>query len=153
MVFNLATDESLIVLDGHIVVVSHLIGEEMHHASMELGELLGRLWTRLGGNRNRLAETNSRFLSLTHAGQQTRAMKALVWDVRIELDGLQENTDALRAYAAEPLLLDGRLPKADVIRALSDGCQHLRSRALGSLGGVNVIEDDRHSVPVAISVP
>lgn len=131
--YNAATDESLVILDNHIHILSYLIGEELHEVSREIGELLGQLWTRLGANRSRLTNAHLRFESLTRAGHQTKAMKSFVWDVRVELDGLQESAEALRSYVAEPLLLGGSLPRVEIARALSDGCKLLRSRMAGGL--------------------
>lgn len=141
--YNAATEESLVTLDNHITILSYLIGEELDGVSKEIGELLGQLWTRLGANRSRLAHAHSRFQSLSRAGTQTKAMKALVWDVRVELDGLQETSDALRSYAVEPLILDGPLPRADVVRSLSDGCQSLNTRSAGCQLEVTTIAEDQ----------
>lgn len=100
--------------------------------------MLGRLWTRLGGNRARIADAQTRQTSLVNAGLQELAMKAVVCDARIELGAMQENADALRVYAAEPLLVGGVIPRKDVARALHEGCRALRMRADGEETAENI---------------
>lgn len=125
---NGLTEESLITLSGQLDVIRHLAGEETSLVSREIGELLGSLWTQLGGNRKLIANAHQRYLTLNYTSVQTKAMQRLVFDVRSELYDLQVISDTLRAYAAHPLLLGTDIPKGSIITALSEGCQSLRDR-------------------------
>lgn len=123
---NAETERSLARLDSHIDILRDLLSEEVDGLTKEIGELLGRLWTRLGGNRSSLSDAHERQLSLSRAGEKLGLMRRVVWDAQVELHGLQQGTDALRAYTVEPLLVDGPLPRREIIRALIEGCETLQ---------------------------
>jgi hypothetical protein len=122
---NAAADGSLLVLDNHIHVVGHVVGEETGVRSREVGDILGRLWTILGGNRSLLNQAQLRFAALLQAGVQVKRMKSLVWDARVELNALGERAEILRSYAVEPLLLGGPIQQADIVRIISQGSKSL----------------------------
>lgn len=125
---NGLTDESLEMLSGQLDVIRHLSGEEATIVTKEIGELLGSLWTRLGGNRKLIANAHQRYTTLNYTSVQTKAMQRLVVDIRVELYDLQVISDTLRAYAAHTLLLEVDFPKGGILTALSEGCQSLRNR-------------------------
>jgi len=129
--YNAATDVSLIFLEQSIHTISDLIGDETHELTQEIGELLAQLWTWLGANRSRLARMNYRVSALYKVGNHTAGMRSSVWHIRQELDFLQQSTATLRDLAAEPLLLNGPLPRSLMLRQLSQGCQDLQMRFLG----------------------
>lgn len=120
------------VLEEHIRAVGELIGDESHEVVEEIGELLNRMWTRLGGNRDLLAQMNSRAGALSRVGDYTGSMRKFVGNVYQALIGLQESTDALRDVATEPLLLGRALPRSIILTQLSNGCQALESGLMGS---------------------
>lgn len=125
---NGLTEESLATLSGQLDVVRHLAGGEIRLVSKEIGELLGSLWTQLGGNRKLIANAHHRYFTLNYTSVQTKAMQRLVFNVQAELYDLQVISDTLRAYAAHPLLLGMDIPKGGVVTALSEGCKGLRDR-------------------------
>lgn len=129
--YNSETARSITVLEEHIRAVVDLIGDESHEVVEEIGELLGRMWTKLGGNRDRLAQMNSRAGALSKVGHHAGSMRKFVGNVYQALTGLQESTDALREVATEPLLLSGALPQSIVLAQLSDGCQALETSLMG----------------------
>jgi hypothetical protein len=121
----------MIFLEEHIRAIADLVGDETHEVTRELGNLLEDLWTRVGGNRSRLTQMVSHVSALKRVGNHTNDMRSLVWRVRQELDGLQKSTDVLRDIAAEPLLLDGPLPRSIILQQLSKGCQELQYNLVG----------------------
>ena len=130
---NALTGQSLITLESKINALKHLVDDEANAVSAEIGELLGRLWTVLGGNRGHLKHARSHYRVLNQTGQQAKAMKKMVLDVQLELEGLQKNCDRLRSYAATPLLLLSAMPKKVVVISLSEGCKQLKSRVKGTM--------------------
>lgn len=130
--YNAETAKSVIILEQHIQGVVDLIGDERHEVTKEIGQLLGQLWTRLGGNRTRLAQMNSRARALSTVGNHTGAMRKFVGNVHQALMGLQESTSVLRDIATAPLFLNGALPRSIILIQLSDGCQALRESFMGS---------------------
>ncbi|RDB16146.1 hypothetical protein Hypma_003360 [Hypsizygus marmoreus] len=129
---NSLTAQSLISLENKMTSVKRLVDEETNEVSEEIGVLLGRLWTVLGGNRGYLHHARSRYHALNQTGEQTKAMKKIVLDVQLELAGIQRNCDRLRSYAAAPLLSSSAVPKKGVVLALSEGCRRLRARIEGT---------------------
>jgi hypothetical protein len=129
--YNSETARSIIVLEEHTRAVVGLIGNESHEVGQEIGELLGRMWTRLGGNRSRLAQMNSRAYALSKVGNHTGSMKKFVGNVYQALVGLQGSTDALRDIATARLLLDEALPRSIILTQLSNGCQALERTLMG----------------------
>lgn len=135
--YNSLTDTSVLYLEEHIHGVIDLVGDENYKTEEEFGELLQRLWTRLGGNRNRLADVSGRLKALSRVGNHTKAMRSIVGNVRQDLDQLQQSTDALRIIATEPLLIEGSIPRTIVLHQLSRGCEALE-RSLLMYGGLGV---------------
>lgn len=130
--YNAETANSVVTLEQLIRGVVDLIGDESHEVTKEIGELLGRLWTKLGGNRSLLAQMNSRAHALSTVGRHSGAMRRFVGNVHQALVGLQESTDILRDIATAPLLLDGTIPRPVILAQLSDGCQALRESLMSS---------------------
>lgn len=125
---NAATDDSLNILEGHIEVVKAMLSEGLDGMSKEIGKLLDCLWTRLGGNRALIADAHLCHRSLVQAEIQTMVMKAIVCNACIELSGMQEDSEVLCSYAAEPLLVGRDLPHPEVVRALCQGCKTFQKR-------------------------
>lgn len=148
---NGLTTESLSVLEGHLDAIRDLVGYETHMVSAEIGDLLGSLWTFLGGNRKRIANAHSRHLTLNSTSTQTKRMKRLVLNVQDELFVLQKACDNLRAYAAHPLLLDEDIPAGGVLAALSEGTHGLRDMMEGLRSRAKE-EDPRVTKPVTIII-
>lgn len=135
--YNSLTDQSVLYLEHHIYGAIDLVEDENHQTEAEFGELLQKLWTRLGGNRDRLSDVSGRLRALSTVGNHTKAMRSIVWQVRQNLDRLQTSTDVLRVLATEPLLTDGPLPRSVILRQLSAGCEALE-RSLQMYGGLGV---------------
>jgi hypothetical protein len=135
--YNTLTDGAVQYLQESIYSVIELIETENHETKAELVELFGQLWTRLGGNRSRLAHISTRLNTLSTVGNHTMSMRAIVWQVRQQLDELKKSTEVLRDIASEPLLVSGPLPRSIILRQLSDGCQALQHSLLrfGGPGG------------------
>lgn len=124
------------------------MAEEAEEAAREIGDLLGRLWTKLGGNYKQLTNTQGKYHALLRTGKQTLAMKRLVSNVQDELHDLQVNCEALRGYAMEPLLTEGHVSKNAVIRTLGEGCRGLKSRLKGFRDVVPRAGDAKENIPL-----
>ncbi|KAF8225969.1 hypothetical protein L208DRAFT_1380421 [Tricholoma matsutake] len=125
----MALDDLIVLMSwSHIEVVKAMLSKGLDGMSKEIGKLLDCLWTRLGGNRALIADAHLCHRSLVQAEIQTMVMKAIVCNACIELSGMQEDSEVLRSYAAEPLLVGRDLPHPEVVRALCQGCKTFQKR-------------------------
>jgi hypothetical protein len=128
--YNTLTDGTVQYLQESIHSVIELIETENHKMKAELIELFGQLWTCLGGNHSCLAHISTWLNTLSTVGNHTILMRAIVWQVRQQLNELKKSTEVLHDIASKPLLISGPLPCSIILCQLSDGCQALQHSLL-----------------------
>jgi len=130
---NGETQEAIAILDGYVEVLVNLIYDDaLVDANQELGEILGRFWTQLGGHRTLLSGARERVDTLNRVGKGTQLMRSFVLDVQLQLESLQTGAEELRAQAAEPLLINSPIPTVNIIKSLKDGCIVLKDEVWSS---------------------
>lgn len=112
----------------------HQIQDIAHREDLKVGdakaELLGLLWTKLGGNRGPLAKQEQQLATLNDVGKYRKTAVQHVISTLVKLKDIENNLSQLRDDVAAPTVLDKRrLPlemHVDLIASAVDRLQMVR---------------------------
>ncbi|KAG2122767.1 hypothetical protein DEU56DRAFT_917661 [Suillus clintonianus] len=117
---------NLNVLEEDLSAVREAVMREDVSITAEHSELLGALWTRLGGNRHILRDFERRLDLLKDLGDYRKQAQAHVVAALHTLHSMSEDMEDLRERVAAPELLDGRIPLHVHIESIQGGLQRLQ---------------------------
>ncbi|KAL6300922.1 hypothetical protein BKA93DRAFT_752321 [Sparassis latifolia] len=89
----------VITLDTDLISMDGIISSEKHGVRVGKDELLGRLWTAVGGNKRQLATFVNSEHVLKHVGLYTEGSLRYLRMVQAVLEGMQIDVEELRAVA------------------------------------------------------
>ncbi|KAG1779064.1 hypothetical protein EV702DRAFT_1216041 [Suillus placidus] len=117
---------NLDVLEEDLSAVREVVMREDVDVTAEKSELLGALWTKLGGNRRALRVNDRRLGLLKDLGDYRRQAQAHVIAALQTLNSMSEDMEDLRERVAAPELVDGRIPLHVHIESIQTGLQRLQ---------------------------
>lgn len=117
---------NLDVLEEDLSSVREVVMREDVDVTAEHSELLGTLWTKLGGNKRALRNTDRRLGLLKDLGDYRRQAQAHVVAALQTLNSMSEDMEDLRERVATPELLDGRIPLHVHIESIQNGLERLQ---------------------------
>ncbi|KAF7309732.1 hypothetical protein MIND_00345000 [Mycena indigotica] len=119
-------------LEEQLSVLHELVSREDKSLTTEKAELLGYLWTKLGGNRPKLRGYDNHLALLKGLGEYRKQALAHVVGALQTLAQMSEDIENLRERVAAPELVGGRIPLEVHIRSIQGGLERLnegRSKA------------------------
>ncbi|KAG2060918.1 hypothetical protein BDR06DRAFT_1002133 [Suillus hirtellus] len=117
---------NLDVLEEDLSVVREVVMREDIDVTTEQSELLGALWTKLGGNRRALRDNDRRLGLLKDLGDYRRQAQAHVVAALQTLNSMSEDMEDLRERVAAPELVGGRIPLHVHIESIQNGLERLQ---------------------------
>lgn len=117
---------NLDVLEEDLSAVREVVMREDIDVTAEKSELLGALWTMLGGNKRALRDTDRRLNLLQDLGDYRKQAQAHVVAALQTLNSMSEDMEDLRERVAAPELVDGRIPLHVHIESIQSGLQRLQ---------------------------
>jgi len=117
---------NLDVLEEDLSVVREVVMREDIDVTTEQSELLGALWTKLGGNRRALRDNDRRLGLLKDLGDYRRQAQAHVVAALQTLNSMSEDMEDLRERVATPELVGGRIPLHVHIESIQNGLERLQ---------------------------
>ncbi|KAG1770948.1 hypothetical protein EDD22DRAFT_864580 [Suillus occidentalis] len=117
---------NLDVLEEDLSSVREVVMREDVDVTAEHSELLGALWTKLGGNRRALRDADRRLGLLKDLGDYRRQAQAHVVAALQTLNSMSEDMEDLRERVATPELIDGRIPLHVHIESIQNGLERLQ---------------------------
>ncbi|KAG2035788.1 hypothetical protein BDR03DRAFT_993243 [Suillus americanus] len=117
---------NLDVLEVDLSAVRDAVMREDVDVTTEKSEILGALWTKLGGNKRALRDTDRRLDLLKDLGGYRKQAQAHVVGALQTLNSMSEDMEDLRERVAAPELADGRIPLHVHIESIQSGLQRLQ---------------------------
>ncbi|KAF9238515.1 hypothetical protein BU15DRAFT_47606 [Melanogaster broomeanus] len=127
--------QNLDQMDVDIMALHEMIIRENKPISEEREELLGELWTKLGGNKKTVREYGDRKQLLDDLGKYRGEALAHVTAALQTLRSMSDELDVLRDRVAAPALVDGKLPLHVHIESIKNGLERLKEGRMRSRGG------------------
>jgi hypothetical protein len=118
--------QHLDTLEEDLLAVREAVTREDVSVGAEKSELLGALWTKLGGNRRTLRDYEKRLNLLKDLGNYRKQAQAHVLAALQTLTSMGEDMEDLRERVAAPELVDGRIPLHVHIESIQNGLQRLQ---------------------------
>ncbi|KIJ62833.1 hypothetical protein HYDPIDRAFT_93681 [Hydnomerulius pinastri MD-312] len=131
--------QNLDQMEVDVTSLHEIITREDKFTTAEKDELLGELWSKLGGNKKALREYGDRQALLNDLGDYRKKALAHVTAALQALHSMSDDLEVLRDRVAAPALLDGKLPLSVHIESIKNGLERLkegrtRAREIGSPG-------------------
>lgn len=124
-----------VTLDADFVAVMKLVADERFDVDITKHEVMGQLWTVLGGNKRRLLDLSKHEDVLNRVGEFTITALRYVRSVQDALEGMQRHLEELRQAAIGALISDIVEPEV-ILEMLSRGLERLGdARYRMALGG------------------
>jgi hypothetical protein len=117
---------NLDVLEEDLSSVREVVMREDVDITAEQSELLGALWTKLGGNKQALRDNDRRLGLLKDLADHRRQAQAHVVAALQTLHSMSEDMEDLRERVATPELADGRIPLHVHIESIQNGLERLQ---------------------------
>ncbi|KAG1738380.1 uncharacterized protein EDB91DRAFT_457555 [Suillus paluster] len=117
---------NLDILEEDLSAVREAVQREDNSITAEHSELLGALWTRLGGNKHAVKDNEKRLHLLKDLGDYRKQAQAHVVAALHTLHSMSEDMEDLRERVAAPELVDGRIPLHVHIESIQTGLQRLQ---------------------------
>lgn len=117
---------NLDTLEEDLSAVREAVTREDLYVAAEKTELLGALWTKLGGNKHELRNYERRLSLLKDLGDYRKQAQAHVLAALQTLNLMSEDMEDLRERVAAPELVDGRIPLHVHIESIQTGLQRLQ---------------------------
>jgi hypothetical protein len=117
---------NLDVLEEDLSAVREAVMREDVDVKAEESELLGALWTKLGGNKGALRDNGRRLGLLKDLGDYRRQAQAHVVAALQTLNLMSEDMEDLRERVAAPELVEGRIPLHVHIESIQNGLERLQ---------------------------
>ena len=114
-------------LEEHLYTLSEFVARENGTITAERAELLGQLWTMVGGNKRRLKHMNGHLFLLNNVGEYRRRATAHVTAALQTLQGMSEDMEDLRERAAAPELMGEKIPVEVHMKSIKTGLQRLQA--------------------------
>ncbi|KIJ62860.1 hypothetical protein HYDPIDRAFT_93784 [Hydnomerulius pinastri MD-312] len=118
--------QNLDQMDVDITSLHEIITREDKSTTTEKDELLGELWSKLGGNKKALQEYGDHQALLNDLGDYRENAQAHVTATLQVLHSMSDHLEVLRDRVAAPALLDGKLPLSVHIESIKNGLEVLR---------------------------
>ncbi|KAG2075368.1 hypothetical protein BDR04DRAFT_1047106 [Suillus decipiens] len=118
--------QELDVLEEDLSAVCEVVMREDADTTAEKSELLGSLWTMVGGNKRALNDNDRRLGLLKDVGDYRKQAHAHVIATLHTLNSMSEDMEDLRERVAAPELLDERIPLHVHIESIQNGLQRLQ---------------------------
>ncbi|KIK76402.1 hypothetical protein PAXRUDRAFT_835373 [Paxillus rubicundulus Ve08.2h10] len=151
-VFTLAMDESeqtiaklvleadrslhdLDQMDVDLTTLYKITTRESKATAKEKNEVLGELWTKLGGNRRSLREYGDRLELLNDLEEYRKKALGHVTATSRALELMSNDLEVLRDGVAAPALLGGKVPLHVHIESIKSGVERLRKGQMRSRAG------------------
>jgi hypothetical protein len=113
-------------LEQQLALIYELVIRENLHISLHRDELLGQLWTSLGGNRRQLRHFNDHLVLLNELGAYRKRALAHVIAALQTLQGMSYEMEDLRARVAAPELVGERIPVEVHMQSIKSGLERLK---------------------------
>jgi hypothetical protein len=117
---------NLDTLEEDLSAIREAVMREDLSVAAEKSELLGELWTKLGGNRHTLRDYEKRLHLLKDLADYRKQAQAHVLAALQTLNSMSEDMEDLRERVAAPELVDGRIPLHVHIESIQNGLQRLQ---------------------------
>ncbi|KAF7294391.1 hypothetical protein MKEN_01431500 [Mycena kentingensis (nom. inval.)] len=112
-------------LEEQLATLHELVSREDKTITSAKSQLLGDLWTKLGGNRGNLRGFEDHLVLLKGLGEYRKQALAHVVGALQTLAQMSEDIENLRERVAAPELVGGRIPVEVHIRSIQNGLQRL----------------------------
>ena len=132
--------QNLEQLDADIGALHDIITREDKHANVERDELLGELWTKLGGNKKAVRDYSDRLALLNDLGGYRKQAAAHVKASLRALHTMSDDLEVLRERVAAPGLLGSKVPLHVHMESIRNGLERLQEGRMASRG--RGIEDE-----------
>ncbi|KAF8442314.1 hypothetical protein L210DRAFT_3611732 [Boletus edulis BED1] len=130
------SSQNLEQLDADIGTLYELITREDKHTSVERDQLLGELWTRLGGNKKTVRDYGDRLALLNDLGEYRKQAVAHVKAALRTLHAMSDDLEVLRERVAAPGLLESKLPLHVHMESIRNGLERLQEGRMTSRGRI-----------------
>ncbi|EMD33900.1 hypothetical protein CERSUDRAFT_117428 [Gelatoporia subvermispora B] len=122
--------ENLEKLEEALTTLHELVSREDTDLSNAKSELLGALWTRLGGNQRSLRSFNQHLALLRNVGQyRTRALAHVAAALQT-MQAISEEMEEMRDRVAAPEILGERIPVEVHVKSINAGLERLKEGRL-----------------------
>jgi len=121
-------------LDADIGALHEMITREDKHNTVERDQLLGELWTKLGGNKKAVRDYGDRLVLLNDLGEYRKRALAHVKAALRALYAMSDDLEVLRERVAAPGLLESKLPLHVHIESIRNGLERLQEGRTTSRG-------------------
>ncbi|KAH0833333.1 hypothetical protein J3R83DRAFT_12401 [Lanmaoa asiatica] len=118
--------QNLEQLDADIGTLHEMITREDKHTTAERDELLGELWTKLGGNKKAVQDYGGRLALLNGLGEYRKQAVAHVKAALRALHTMSDDLEVLRERVAAPGLLESKLPLHVHMDSIRNGLERLQ---------------------------
>ena len=114
-------------LEERLKTLSEFVVRENNTLTVERDELLGALWTMLGGNKRQLKHVNGHIFLLNSIGEYRRRAAVYVSATVQTLRGMSEDMEDLRRRVAAPELVGDKIPVEVHLRSIKIGLERLQA--------------------------
>lgn len=118
--------QNLEQLDADIGTLHDMITREDKHTTTEKDQLLGELWTKMGGNKKTVQEYRDRLGLLNGLGEYRQQAAAHVKAALRALYTMSDDLEVLRERVAAPGLLESKLPLHVHMESIQKGLERLQ---------------------------
>lgn len=126
--------QNLEQLDVDIGALHEMITREDKHTTAERDELLGELWTRLGGNKKAVHDYGDRLALLNGLGEYRKQAVAHIKAALRALHTMSDDLEVLRERVAAPGLLQSKVPLHVHMESIRSGLERLQEGRRTSRG-------------------
>lgn len=126
--------QNLEQLDADIGTLHEMITREDKHTTVEKDELLGELWTKLGGNKKAVRDYRDRLTLLNDIGEYRKQAAAHIKAALRALHTMSDDLEVLRERVAAPGLLESKVPLDVHMESIRNGLERLQEGRAASRG-------------------
>lgn len=117
--------QNLEQLDADIGTLHEMITREDKHTTAERDQLLGELWTKVGGNKKTVQDYGGRLGLLNGLGEYRKQAAAHVKAALRALHTMSDDLEVLRERVGAPGLLESKLPLHVHMESIQKGLERL----------------------------
>ncbi|KAI6146934.1 hypothetical protein EDD17DRAFT_92233 [Pisolithus thermaeus] len=118
--------QNLDQLEVDIASLHDMITHENTHMRTEKDQVLDKLWTKLGGNKQKLREVDNRLALLNDLGDYRKQARAHVIAALQTLHAMSDDLEDLRERVAAPGIVGGEVPIQVHIESIKNGLERLK---------------------------
>lgn len=126
--------QNLEQLDADIGTLQEIITREDKHTTIEREELLGQLWTQLGGNKKAMRNYGDRLALLNDIEEYRKEAVARVKATLRALNTMSDDLEVLRERVTAPGLLESKVPLHVHMESIQNGLARLQEGRAASRG-------------------